>query len=278
MNIFDEPKIDCHNHVLDPVRHPYPDEVAYRPSGQEIGTLDQHRLVMDSYGIRHALVVGPNSGYGLDNRCLLDALARSEGRYKGIAVVRNDTGREELQRLQQAGVIGVAFNATIHGPAHYLDTAVLLRHLADLGLWVQVQVRDDQMVALERLLLDGGARILVDHAGRPDLAGGLQSPGFQAVLRLARSGRAVVKLSGHQKYSAGPWPYDDALPHVRALVDAYGLDACVWASDWPFLRACERLDMGPLLRLVERWWPDPADRRRLLWDTPRRLFHFGAAA
>ena len=34
----------------------------------------------------------------------------------------------------------------------------------------------------------------------------------------------------------------------------------------------------PLYGSSERWWPDPADRRRLLWDTPRRLFHFGAAA
>ncbi len=278
MNIFDEPKIDCHNHVLDPIRHPYADGVAYRPAGQEIGTREQHRLVMDSYGIRHALVVGPNSGYGPDNRCLLDTLAASEGRYKGIAVVALDTGREELQRLQQGGVIGVAFNATLHGSAHYLGTGPLLRHLADLGMWVQVQVCGDQMVALAPLLRESGARILIDHAGRPDPAAGLRQSGFQAVLDLARSGRAVVKLSGHQKYSAQAWPYADAEPHVRALVDAYGLDACVWASDWPFLRASERLDMGPLLRLVERWWPDPADRRRLLWDTPRRLFQFGTPA
>ena len=274
MSIFDEPKIDCHNHVLDPRRHPYAADVAYRPTGQEIGTVEQHRLVMDSYGIRHALVVGPNSGYGLDNRCLLDTLAASGGRYKGIAVVRNDTGTDELQRLQAGGVVGVAFNATLYGAAHYLDTAPLLRRLADLGLWAQVQVSGDQMVALAPLLLDSGARLLVDHAGRPEPAQGLSQPGFQAVLALARSGRAVAKLSGHQKYSAGVWPYDDALPYVRALVDAYGLDACVWASDWPFLKAPERLDMGPLLRLVERWWPAAADRQRLLWDTPRRLFRF----
>jgi predicted TIM-barrel fold metal-dependent hydrolase len=145
-------------------------------------------------------------------------------------------------------------------------------------MFVQAQVTDDQMVGLAPLLLDSGARILVDHAGRPVPSRGLDQPGFRAVLDLARSGRAVVKLSGHQKYSAGTWPYADAEPCVRALVDAYGLDACVWASDWPFLRAAERLDMGPLLRLVERWWPDPADRRRLLWDTPRRLFGFGEAS
>jgi predicted TIM-barrel fold metal-dependent hydrolase len=267
-------KIDCHVHVFDPDRFPYASDTWYRPSDGETGTADNLGQVLDAHGVQHALIVGPNSGYGLDNRCLLDTLAASAGRYKGIAVVRNDVDTPELQRLQAAGVVGVAFNATIHGPQHYLDTAPLLRRLADLGLWVQVQVQGDQMAVLAPLLLASGARILIDHAGRPDPAQGLDQPGFQAVLALARSGRAAVKLSGHQKYSTQAWPYDDALPCVRALVAAYGLDACVWASDWPFLKASERLDMGPLLRLVERWWPDAADRQRLMWDTPRRLFGF----
>jgi predicted TIM-barrel fold metal-dependent hydrolase len=56
------------------------------------------------------------------------------------------------------------------------------------------------------------------------------------------------------------------------LIDAFGVDACVWGSDWPFLRAPERIDYGPLLSLVERLVPDPAERRALWWDTPRRLF------
>ena len=62
MSIFDEPKVDCHNHVLDPARFAYADDVPYRPAGQEIGSRDQHRRVMDVYGLRHALVVEPNSG------------------------------------------------------------------------------------------------------------------------------------------------------------------------------------------------------------------------
>ena len=48
----------------------------------------------------------------------------------------------------------------------------------------------------------------------------------------------------------------------------------LWGSDWPFLKDTERLDVGPLLQLVHDWLPDAADRRRLFWDTPRRLFGF----
>ena len=80
----------------------------------------------------------------------------------------------------------------------------------------------------------------------------------------------AVKLSAMIKCSRQSDPYRDAWPFVRALIDAYGPDALVWGSDWPFLRAPERIDYGPLLGLVERLLPDPAERRKVLWDTPVR--------
>ena len=129
--------------------------------------------------------------------------------------------------------------------------------LADLDLFIQVQVEHDQLLPLAPLLEQSGARILIDHCGRPTPAAGLEQPGFRALVALARTGRAAVKLSGYQKFSAETAPYRDALPFVHALIDAFTLDACVWASDWPFLKATERLDVGPLLRGVEQLLPRP---------------------
>ena len=275
MNIYDEPKIDCHVHVIDPARFPYEADTRYRPSGQEITTAAQLLRVLDAYGVGHALVVGTNSGYGTDNRCLLDALARGEGRLKGIAVVSNDVEREELERLKAAGVVGVAFNATFNGTAYYADSAPLLAKLAALDLFVQVQVEHDQLVPLAPLLVRSGARILIDHCGRPTPEAGLDQPGFRTLLELARTRRAFVKLSGYVKFSREPYPYADTRAYVAALIDAFTLDACMWASDWPFLRAAERVDYGPLVRLAQSLVPDPVDRRKLLWDTPLRLFGFG---
>lgn len=276
MSIFDEPKVDCHNHVFDPARFPYADDVAYRPGGQELATAAQYRQVMDAYGVRHALLVGPNSGYGTDNRCLLDVLAQNQGRFKGIAVVPHDVDSAELLRLKQAGVVGVAFNAALHGVAHYLHTEPLLRKLADLDLIVQVQVERDQLGALSPLLRHGGARVLIDHCGRPDPRGGLQQAGFQTLLAWGRSRQAVVKISGFQKFSDQALPYADALPFVHALIEAFTLQGCVWGSDWPFIKATERLDYGPLLKFIERVLPDASERRQLMWETPLKLFGFAA--
>ena len=48
----------------------------------------------------------------------------------------------------------------------------------------------------------------------------------------------------------------------------------MWGSDWPFLRAGERMDMGTQLMLIEQLIPDEKRRRQVLWHTPKRLFGF----
>ncbi len=281
-SIFAEPKVDCHVHVLDPAHFPYASDTRYRPAGQEMGGYDELEGVLQAYGSRHALIVGPNSGYGLDNRCLLDALARSRaspGREcLGIAVVRNDVSRDELAALKARGIVGVAWNVTFYGLPYYDDAGPLLEKLRELDLCVSVQVEHDQMATMGPRLADTGVTVLVDHGGRPTPSEGLAQKGFRAVLDLARTGRTYVKLSGVAKYSRQAFPYADAAPFFDALLDAYTPRHCLWASDWPYLRADRRMDYGVLLRLVERTLPDPAVRRQVLWDNAVRLFGFGEPA
>src|SRR5262245_65931423 len=114
MRIFEQPKIDCHAHVFDPLNFPYGADTAYRPSGQEIGTAAQLHQVMKTYGVRHTLLVQPNSGYGGDNSALLDAIAHGEGRFKGIAIVDLDADAATLKQLQAKGIGGVAINPNCH--------------------------------------------------------------------------------------------------------------------------------------------------------------------
>jgi predicted TIM-barrel fold metal-dependent hydrolase len=277
VSVFDEPKVDAHCHVLDPARFAYAPDVAYRPAGQEQGGIDAYLQVMDAYGIRHALLVGPNSGYGTDNRCLLDAIARAPDRLRGIAFVGLEVSSDELQALRAHGVIGIALNATVLGVPHVQSAGPLLQRAQALDLLLSLQVEHDQLAVLRPVVEDSGIRVLVDHCGRP-AAGAVDQPGFRALLAMARNGRTAVKLSGYQKFSVQPPPWDDTRPFVDALLDAFGLDACLWASDWPFLRAPQRLDVGPLLRHAERLLPDAADRAKVFWHTPRRWLGFQPAS
>ncbi|WP_262049073.1 amidohydrolase family protein [Bradyrhizobium sp. Bra78] len=275
MTLPASPKIDCHIHAIDPVRFPYSDDTPYRPSGQEIAPAAQLIRVFDAFDVRHALVVATNTGYGSDSRILLDTLKQGGGRFRGVAVVENDVGIEELERLKAAGVVGVAFNVPFHGADHYRHTAPLLAKLASLGLFLQVQVEQDQLLALLPLIEASSVRLVIDHCGRPSVAQGLNGKAFQALLAIGRERDAHVKLSGTYKFSRQPHPYADTWPFIAALVEAFTLDRCVWGSDYPFLRAAERLDYGPLLALLTKLFPDASDQHRLLWRTPARLLGFG---
>jgi len=274
MGIFDEPKIDCHTHVFDPVNFPYDKRIEYQPTGQEIGTAAQLRQVMATYGVHHSLLVQPNSGYGSDNSCMLDAIAKGEGRLKGVAIIDLDADAATLRQYKERGIVGAAFNPTFHGNDYYKNSADLIKRLAELDMFVNLQVEQDQLLMFVPWIEALPVRVLIDHTGRPTPEAGLDQPGFAALLRLASTGRVSVKLSGYSKFARLPYPFEDCWPYVRALVDAYTLDQCLWASDWPYLRAPQRQDYGPLLDLVATLFPDQADRRALLWDTPNRLFNF----
>jgi predicted TIM-barrel fold metal-dependent hydrolase len=205
---------------------------------------------------------------------LLDFLDRGNGRFKGLAVVDNHTGRAELEQLRDRGVVGTTMQASLLGVEHFADTEALLGDLAALGMFADVQVEADQLLEMAPILEPSGVRVLIDHCGRPSPAAGLKQAGFRRLLDLASSGRYFVKISGLVKCSATTYPWDDSWPFVRALLEAFTPDQCMWGSDWPFLRAPERIDYGLVLGLVERLLPDPGDRRKVLWETPMRLFGF----
>lgn len=215
-----------------------------------------------------------NSGYHTDNRCLLHALATGQGRFKGVAVVEASIPLDALAALQAQGVVGIAFNPALYGVASLKDVNGLFGKVAELGLFAQVQVCEDQLLDLHGLLQGSRARLLIDHCGRPDVAAGVQQAGFQALLRLADSGRTSVKLSGMQKFAAADALLEQSSAYVHALLEAFGPEACVWGSDWPFIRQRSRVDYGPLLKLAECLMPDARMRRAVMWDTPRRLFGF----
>lgn len=268
--------VDCHVHVFDTARFPYSRRAAYKPPPAEAGRPRELLAVLAAQGLTHALLVSPTSGYGFDNRCMLAALARWPERFRGICRLPPTVTDRELDRLGRGGAIGLRLDLVGDGVAALRDrrAARLLARLGERGWIVQIQCEKDQLAEVAPLLRASRARIVIDHCGRPDPAQGLRQPGFRALLDLAGTGRVAVKLSGAFRFSLRPFPHADADRFAKAVVDAFTAENCVWGSDWPFLRMPMRIDYGPTFACLERWMPDAADRRKVLWSTPRRLFGF----
>jgi len=268
--------IDCHAHVIDPQRFAYVDGAGYRPQLHETGTREDFTATLDAHGLTHALLVQP-SCYGVDNAAMLDAVARSRGRFKAIAVVAPDIAERELTVLADRGVVGVRFNLVTYDRQALAKAAAagLLDRLRDLAWFAQIYAHDEQWPGLAAILRRSKVKALLDHFGVRDIAAGINSPGFRSVLELGRTGLAAVKLSAPFRLVSRPGAYGELDGFAVALLEAFGVDGCVWGSDWPFLAAPNAVRYGDLLAVLARWLPDPADRLRVLRHNPIHLFGLG---
>src|SRR5688572_3359312 len=102
---------DGHCHVFGPAaRFPYAPNRSYTPedAGRErLAALHKH------LGLSRAIVVQA-SCHGTDNSAMLDALAWSNGAWRGVAMVSPDVAEKELERLHAGGVRGARVNFVAH--------------------------------------------------------------------------------------------------------------------------------------------------------------------
>jgi len=267
---------DCHFHIVDPLGFALSEGMGYQPKPEESGSFTDFSACMQSHGISHGLAVQP-SGYGYDNAALLDGIRRSQGRLKGIAVVPPGSTVNDLHELKKAGVVGLRFNLVDFNPTSFAEDGAgsLLEIIRELNWFAEIQCSAADFISIEPLLRRSGVRILIDHLGRPDPGLGIAEIGFKTVLVMADTGRAAIKLSGAFRESHQDHPFADLDPFAEALINAYTPANCIWGSDWPFLNIDPKPEYRQTLACLERWLPDENDRRKVLWETPARLFGFG---
>lgn len=77
--------------------------------------------------------------------------------------------------------------------------------------------------------------LIVDHLGLPQPPTDTPDPSpwqrLDDLLGLARYPKVAVKFCGALSLSREPFPHRDVWPHVGRIVDAFGADRLMWASD-----------------------------------------------
>ena len=70
------------------------------------------------------------------------------------------------------------------------------------------------------MFADFPTEIVIGHMGYMRPGRDIGEAGFEAMVRLAGSGKCWVKLTGPYRISAGDLPYGEVTPVARALVEA----------------------------------------------------------
>jgi predicted TIM-barrel fold metal-dependent hydrolase len=125
---------------------------------------------------------------------------------------------------------GLAEDAADPGLNRVLAEAARL----SLPLNLHIAGRLDQGIALIRRHPD--TQVVIDHLGlvQPHLPPVPKEPWAELpkVLALAKLPNVAIKISGACTLSHEPFPYTDIWDPVCRIIDAFGIDRCLWGTDW----------------------------------------------
>lgn len=114
--------------------------------------------------------------------------------------------------------------------------------------------------------------LVIDHAGKPDVAGRMWQPWADDLVRVAAETSAVCKLSGLLT-EAGSTPAPDAARRWAAhALRCFGPQRVLWGSDWPVLELAA--DYGIWWRETQAMLTpfDPAARAAVLGGNALRIY------
>jgi L-fuconolactonase len=243
---------------------------------------------MDAVGVAGAILVSPFTMYGYDASYALEVHRQHPGRFGLVKPVDAsdpavaDTIADWAATPGTVGIrlmlnrSGMSTDPADPGINRVLDAAA--RHNLPLNLMCTGRLEQAAQLAARH----PSTQLVIDHLG---LAQPFEPPApaepfaeLPKVLALAAYPNVVVKISGACTLSHAPFPYPDIWEPLGRIFDAFGLERCLWGTDWTravklltyaqgvdaFL-ATERLSdsdratlMGTALSRVYRWTPAPA--------------------
>ena len=263
--------IDAHCHVFGPrARYPFSARAKYLP--QDAGP-DMLFALRERLGFARNVIVQA-SCHGTDNAATLDAIARSHGRARGVAVVDPGIDEAALHALHAGGIRGIRFNFL----KRLVDDAPRERFLEVAGRlppgWHVVVYFEADILAELRAFLDAiPVPLVIDHMGRPDVGQGSAGADLRA-FRAFLDGRPDIHFKAtcpDRLDPAGP-PWDDFARAVAPLVADYP-DRVLWGTDWPHPNMQDAIpDDGALVDMIARIAPTEQLQRAMLVDNPMALY------
>jgi len=265
---------DAHCHIFGPAdKYPYAADRSYTPPD---APLERFRELQSTLGLTRAVLVNA-SCHGTDNRVIVDAIAASGGRYRGVANADDSFTEHDFERLHAAGFRGVRFNFVKHlgGMPDMGEFHRVIARIRPFGWHVDLHFDAGDLVEHTELLHKLPVPFLIDHMGRVPTKAGLEQEPFRRLIELLRNNqRCWVKVSGAERISSGGPPFKDAVPFAQALIAA-AAERILWGTDWPHPNIAKHMpNDGDLVDLIPLMMPDAATQKRILVDNPHRLYGF----
>jgi L-fuconolactonase len=122
--------------------------------------------------------------------------------------------------------------------------------------------------------------VVIDHLGlpQPNEPPPLAEPwaDMPKLLALAAYPNTRVKISGACTLSRGPYPYNDIWDPVLTIIEAFGIDRCMWGTDWTRTSGMLTYEQG-VRPFRETARLSDSDRAKLMGGTLEKVYKWSAS-
>ncbi|MEK9661457.1 MAG: amidohydrolase family protein [Alphaproteobacteria bacterium] len=235
---------------------------------------------MDAAGVDGAILVSPFTMYRYDYSLALDIRAQYPGRFGLVTPVdAHDPAVSETVDAWAAhdGTVGIRL-LLAHGISDAAGEDGIARLIGAarkhaMPVNVYCTQRHAQVADIARKVSD--VTLVVDHMGlvqpfhppAPD-DGWAELPNL---LALAEFDNVCVKISGAGTLSHEAFPYRDIREPVNRIVDAFGIERCLWGTDWTRAVALLSYEQGVDAFTQEDWF-SASDRAALMGGNAARVY------
>jgi L-fuconolactonase len=229
--------IDGHTHIFSPDTRSYPladPNASYRPQTDGSATLLQTQMA--AAGVDRAFTITAGF-YGWDNQSVVDALPGNTG-WLAAGVLIDPASVDAARALEEQvhkGASGLRiqrhlfYHQTLDDPV----STPLWAKAAELDLTVDINATQEEYGAVEKRVRQfPQTRFVLDHCGYVSAALRPRHNTVEAVLQLARYPNVYAKLTFLPVASQEPFPFRDVHWMVRAIVDAFGPNRCLFGSNF----------------------------------------------
>jgi D-galactarolactone isomerase len=204
---------DSHMHVYEDA-YPLAPTATFKPPHAPASA---YRAVQRELGLARTVVIQP-TGYGLDNRCTMAAVAALGPEARAVVVVAPDVAPAELRSLHDLGARGVRYMMLPGGVLPWSGLERTAAAIAPLGWHIDLQL-DGRELPLHEAMLSAPALPPGDRPRRP-----IHGPGR------ARQRTAARPLpAARQRHDAGS---SSRRPYESSRSGPPGYDDIAWIARW----------------------------------------------
>ena len=271
--------IDAHVHVWtdDYQRFPFAEE---RTQGSAVPLAFLPADILRAANPRGVdrVVLVQSQCYETDNSYMVHVMEEHRGVFAGIGIVDSTVSEPDIEmvRLKEQGVRG--FRVHQGQPAEsWLDGPGferMFRAGAEHELAICPLLDPEALPALERQCARfAETPVIIDHLARIGVDGEFRADDVSSLCALARFPKVMVKVSAFYALGGKQPPYEDLGPLIRQVVDSFGAERLMWASDCPYQVAGQHTYKDSVSLISERLdFLSDSDRDQILRRTAERFF------